>query len=326
MIKKHKLNNKLVSFSIIIGTRNRCASLKRTLLSIEMIDYPKNNYEIIIVDNNSTDETKHIVHEAEKKTKNISYYYEKNSGISFARNLGAKKSKFRYLIFIDDDIQVKPSILQGYSELWNKYPDATIIGGKIISKKLDNKTLNKDEKELLRNYGWCFANLNCGDANFDLDIGSTLYSANISYQKNDREEDLFCTKLGKRINRLFFLGAEDFELCTRKMMEGKRVIYSGNNKIMVLHFVHQDRFDQRYIDDRHRQSAIEIIAMEKILKNQFPHFKSFYLKNNIINKSSFIKLITKKSKRIEFFSYLTNRHNKSFNLLLDTITNVEIDD
>ena len=90
----------LKGISIVIITCNRKEELEKTLKSLNKmkIDFP---FEIIVVDQNSTDGTNQLF--VEKKDY-IQYHYSNiNLGVAGGRNLGAKLAKYSYLIFIDDD-------------------------------------------------------------------------------------------------------------------------------------------------------------------------------------------------------------------------------
>ena len=84
-------------FSVIIPTYNRAHMLERAIKSVLAQTYK--NFELIVVDDGSTDETKELL----SKYKDIHYYKIDNSGVSFARNFGVSKSKGKYLCFLDSD-------------------------------------------------------------------------------------------------------------------------------------------------------------------------------------------------------------------------------
>jgi len=86
-------------FSIIIPTYNRGQIIVETLNSVLGQDFVE--FEIIVVDDGSTDDTRIIVENI--KSEKISYYYKINEERSIARNFGADQAKGRYLIFLDSD-------------------------------------------------------------------------------------------------------------------------------------------------------------------------------------------------------------------------------
>lgn len=90
--------------SVIVTTKNEQGVLKKLLYSIKKQTYPK--LEIIVVDNNSTDNTKKI---ARFFTKQVFNFGPERSA---QRNFGAKKAKGAYLLFLDADMELSPEVLQ----------------------------------------------------------------------------------------------------------------------------------------------------------------------------------------------------------------------
>lgn len=120
--------------SVIICTYNRAKYIFDVLKSIVDNSFSKELFEIVLVNNNSTDNT-----EAECKrfqsdypTINFHYFIENNQGLSFARNRGIVESKGEWLIFLDDDAFVGKDYLQNLTDNLQNYPDAMAFGGKII--------------------------------------------------------------------------------------------------------------------------------------------------------------------------------------------------
>lgn len=85
--------------SVIIPTYNRASFLKEAIESVLGQSYEY--FELIIVDDGSTDDTKQLVQSF--KDKRISYFYQENKGVSQARNLGIKKSQGEVIAFLDSD-------------------------------------------------------------------------------------------------------------------------------------------------------------------------------------------------------------------------------
>ncbi|MFT5660615.1 MAG: glycosyltransferase involved in cell wall biosynthesis [Sulfurimonas sp.] len=113
-----------MNISVVIPTYNRYEFLKRALESVFSQTYlPK---EVIIVDDGSTDNTSDI----QKNFPNIIYIYQKNRGVSSARNVGIKNAKFEWITFLDSDDtwderklekqrvfhQDNPSVLMSYTD------------------------------------------------------------------------------------------------------------------------------------------------------------------------------------------------------------------
>lgn len=87
--------------SVIIPTYNRVEHLKETVDSVLKQSY--GDFEIIVVDDGSTDDTKKTVKEIMKCSQKIRYIYQENSGVANARNKGIVNSKGEYVAFLDDD-------------------------------------------------------------------------------------------------------------------------------------------------------------------------------------------------------------------------------
>lgn len=94
-----------IFFSIIVAVYNAEKTILRCLNSIQSID--SDCFEVIIVDDGSTDGTGKICKKIVEADNRVIYYYKKNSGVSDARNYGIKVSKGKYLLFVDSDDEVK---------------------------------------------------------------------------------------------------------------------------------------------------------------------------------------------------------------------------
>src|SRR5450759_1349913 len=94
----------MINISVIICTYNRANSLADTLLCLTKQSYETVNWELIVVDNNSNDNTKEIISEYSKKLPNLIYKFEPQQGLSFARNLGIHSAHGAIIAFTDDDV------------------------------------------------------------------------------------------------------------------------------------------------------------------------------------------------------------------------------
>ncbi|MBL7910339.1 MAG: glycosyltransferase family 2 protein [Bacteroidia bacterium] len=114
-----------ILFSIIIPTFNRANFIKNTIESILIQDYA--NYELIVVDDGSSDNTKEIVSGIiqDNSTKKIKYIHQVNSERGVARNNGLKASSGEYVMYMDSDDTLYQNHLSVANEfiLNNKYPE-----------------------------------------------------------------------------------------------------------------------------------------------------------------------------------------------------------
>ena len=99
--------------SVIIPSYNRASMLGITLESFTKQDYPSDRFEIIVADNNSTDNTKEVVKEWQGRTSAlVSYLFEGRQGVHYARNSAAKIVKGDILYYTDDDMIADKDLLK----------------------------------------------------------------------------------------------------------------------------------------------------------------------------------------------------------------------
>lgn len=124
--------SEIPEISIAVCTYNRADVLPKCLDSLAKQSVDPSIFEVVIVDNNSTDGTKKIADEFCAKFPNFRYVFEKRQGHSQARNRAIAEAKGEYLAFIDDDAFADKdwvkSILECFAET-----DADVIGGPIRS-------------------------------------------------------------------------------------------------------------------------------------------------------------------------------------------------
>ncbi len=114
--------------SVIIPTRNRDSMLRETLISVLFQDLDPKLYEVIVVDNGSTDKTKDVVGQLENLVPNLKYIFEESLGLHYGRHAGIKSSKADIIVFIDDDVIVKEDWLSSINEAFSDL-DVMMVGG-----------------------------------------------------------------------------------------------------------------------------------------------------------------------------------------------------
>ncbi len=121
-----------MDISIVIATHNRVNYLTKAIDSLHNQTLDKSRYEVIIVDNASTDETKEMVVEKMQYFTNMVYVYESTPGTNFARNTGIRKAQGTYIAFMDDDAiaatQWLDRIIHNFQTV---SPMPGIVGGKV---------------------------------------------------------------------------------------------------------------------------------------------------------------------------------------------------
>src|SRR5687768_13295937 len=94
-----------MKISVIICSYNREKYIRSALESMVAQEYPASDFEVLVVDNNSSDNTEAVCRSfiAEHPGHHLYYFLEKKQGASFARNTGAEIAKGELLCFMDDD-------------------------------------------------------------------------------------------------------------------------------------------------------------------------------------------------------------------------------
>jgi GT2 family glycosyltransferase len=117
--------------SIILPTFNNAKMLATTLAAFEQVQFPQ-TAELIVVDNNSRDDTAKVVESFTPRLP-IRYAFEPNKGVSAAKNCGLRMAKGRLLIFTDDDVRPGPVWLTTYLSAYRKNTEGFIWGGPVVS-------------------------------------------------------------------------------------------------------------------------------------------------------------------------------------------------
>ena len=207
--------------SVVICTYNQDKLLKSAINSIVAQTTDSKKYELIIVDNNSTDNTKHVAEEFIGKHENIFYTTETSQGLSFARNKGYKTAKSEYVAYMDDDAQANPDWIETAVKIIEEHrPD--IFGGPIFPFYLYEKPKWFSDKFEIRKHfdktGW----LKKGKGNFS--------GSNIFFKRKVLEEfNGFNTELGMKGKKLAY--GEETQLIEKAQKSNKKLYYSLELKV-----------------------------------------------------------------------------------------------
>lgn len=116
--------------SAVICTHNRAAYLRKALRSLIQQSLPQGQYEILVVDNCSTDTTKEVIEEFARAGR-VQYLYESRLGLSHARNAGWRSARGRYVAYLDDDAIACPTWLEKILEVFETVkPRPGCVGGR----------------------------------------------------------------------------------------------------------------------------------------------------------------------------------------------------
>lgn len=114
--------------SVVVCTYNRAQMLRHCLKSLADQRADKELYEVLVIDNNSKDNTQEVANEFVKKYSNFKLIFEQKQGLSHARNIGYKTAASEYIAYIDDDAQAPEEWIETAINIIDNYePD--IFGG-----------------------------------------------------------------------------------------------------------------------------------------------------------------------------------------------------
>jgi glucosyl-dolichyl phosphate glucuronosyltransferase len=115
--------------SVIVATWNRAELLARCLRALAAQTLPADQFEVLVVDNNSSDDTRAVV---EASGPPVRYLFEARQGVSAARNTGLRAAAAPVVAFTDDDVVVPPDWLEALlARLETLPPEAAGVGGEV---------------------------------------------------------------------------------------------------------------------------------------------------------------------------------------------------
>jgi glycosyltransferase involved in cell wall biosynthesis len=220
--------------SVVIITYNRSELLKGAVESVLAQEAEGVRYEVIVVDNNSSDTTRQVVEaHINRGRSNLRYLFEPQQGVSHARNAGLTAARSPVVAFADDDVRVAKDWVANIKRAFDLHPEVEFLGGKILPKW--NTT---PPSWLTREHWWALALLDRGDKPFYVNADNPLClpTANASFRR-----EVFA-RLG-----LFspdFSGREDHEFLLRLWRTGCRGLYDPT--IVVTADVQPERLTRDY--------------------------------------------------------------------------------
>ena len=111
--------------SVIIPTYNRAEMVKEAIQSV--LEQTYTDYEIVVVDDGSTDNTRDVVNALNRRFNKIRYIYQENKGRSAARNRGIRTALGDYIAFLDSDDRFLPEKLRMQVEVLESNSDAGMV-------------------------------------------------------------------------------------------------------------------------------------------------------------------------------------------------------
>ncbi len=225
------------TISVIIATYNRSEDLKNVLDCLQKQELPDHlDYEVLIIDNNSSDNTKSVVEAFFSSFQGrLRYFFEPQQGKPFAINRGIEEAKGEIVVLTDDDCTFEGNYLANVYKAFNEAgPSIGFIGGPIMPRWVNcnkPKWFDNINPDWLKEFFWGpLAVLDYGDKSFitnkDLyvSLGKKLfYGANMAVRK-----ELFLKYGGLNLERTV---TEDMEFQLRFLKEGVQGLYAPQAKV-----------------------------------------------------------------------------------------------
>jgi len=247
-------NNKA---SIIICTFNRLKLLKLCIESITALQTSPSEFEIVIIDNNSTDGTGDFCKGLSQTYGGYKWKYirETQQGIAFARTRGAKEAAGKIISYIDDDCLANPNWLNEIIIFYDNNSAAISTGGKIIPKYL------APVADWFGKYFWgLVGNYDLGNKVFQMKGARYPSGANMHFRKAAFEKyGYFDGNLGRSGKSL--MAGEEKAMYLKLINANEKVYYLP--QVIVHHHVEGNKFDKEYV----KRHSMGIGASERLMNN-----------------------------------------------------------
>ena len=229
--------------TLIICTYNREKYIGPLLDSIAKNDYPTTDYEIVLVDNNCTDNTRGVCEQFAEAHRDITlrYVVETEQGLSAARNKGIKEAKGDIIIYVDDDALVDADYIRIYAEHFASHPETMAAGGPIepLYETEEPKWMSPYTKALLT--AW----MNYGDKVREYPNGRYPGGGNAAYRKVVFDQvGMFNTELGRKGSLL--LASEEKDIFDKMHALGMQVLYLPTP--ILHHIIPQAKLEEDYFN------------------------------------------------------------------------------
>ena len=231
----------MLQVSVVICTYNREKYIAEALESIrnQGIDYK--HYEVLVIDNNSSDRSGEIIKNFIAANPGLPFYYihEGNQGLSFARNAGIQHARADIVAFIDDDAIARADYIENLVHFFNMHPDVAAVGGKVIPKFTEGEPvwLSKYVRKVV-------SEIDFGHHAHQLEGRRYPFGANMSFRASAfTRYGVFNTNLGRKGKSM--LGGEEKDIFDRMKHGGEKIWYDP--QVMVWHIIDPHRLTMDYL-------------------------------------------------------------------------------
>lgn len=252
-----------MKLNVIIPTYNRAKLLTHTLQSVENAHIPPNlEIEVIIVNNNSDDDTEKIAKDYQNKAekKKVSYLFEEKQGRSAAVNAGIRHSEGDLITMIDDDIRIEKDWFVQIEKIFReRWEEIDFIGGKVLPIW---EVEPPDWVKSIKDVGVCWRDYGEEEWQYDKETpiltgGHAVFKASIF-----SEVGLYAEELGVKKKNL--ASCEDDVMFDKLLDAGKKGVYSP--KLIVHHYVPAHRLTVNFFRQWHFGAGMSWNTVEKNYK------------------------------------------------------------
>jgi len=217
----------LKSTTAIICTYNRANLLKTAIHSVIQQSASPDEYEILVIDSASTDNTKNVVQDIQRDFPAVKYVYEQQLGLSHARNRGIKEADTEIVAFLDDDARAEKNWVTEIQNSFEKIEKLSALGGPVYLEWEGSKK----PSWLAKHLEYALSYQYYGDAKVHV---NHLNGCNMAFFKKALEQyGGFNTEIGRIGDQM--LAGEESHLYVRMRKDQKVIIY--NPQMTVYHFV-----------------------------------------------------------------------------------------
>lgn len=288
-----------MQLSIIIPTRNRAPQLELAIKSLMMQTHPEDDFEIIIVDNGSTDQTRAVVELYQSELPNLVYTYEPSPGLHVGRHIGLELSKGEILVYADDDIEAFPTWLEGIVESF-QVPEVVLVGGNNLPKYEISPPSWIEEFWLDTPYGKAngtFSILDFGDQRKVISP-HYIWGCNFSIRKEILIEIGGFHPDGMPDEFLKYRGDGETSISQEILKRG--YISMFNPRASIFHFIPAKRMTREYIMRRGYIQGISdsYTLIRKNKRIPFVHMKKEYIRYVIYRTQKWLKQIANRTESL----------------------------
>lgn len=232
----------MLDVTVAICTWNRQSLLDQTLTALEQMRVGATRWELLVVDNASTDDTAALVRERmERGTLPLRYVLEPALGLSHARNRAVREARAGWVLFTDDDVIVDSCWLEAFAAAIRRHPQAGAIGGRV-----DPWFVEQPDPDIYGAFpavanGFC--GLNLGPEEKVVPEGCYLVGANFGIRVEPERLAPFHTHLGAVGSNP--IGGEEVRYQMELRAAGRDIIWSP--AMRVKHYVDPKRVRLDYL-------------------------------------------------------------------------------